>query len=100
MNGTLTPSDYGDRLEAFRKSDAERDALVAEVLRNYEDLQLKYVEKCHDFDNEQESRRLWQGKAKTNEIALAEHKKSSVSSQHCNGHTTFYQWRAMFTASF
>ena len=34
MNGhTTAPSSYLDRLEAFRKSDTERDCLVAEVIR-------------------------------------------------------------------
>ena len=79
MNGHTTPSSYLDRLEAFRKTDAERDALVAEVIRNYEELQLKYAEKCDDYSNEVESRRMWQGKASTNERALAQYKQASVS---------------------
>ena len=58
MNGHTTPSSYVGRLEAFRKTDAERDALVAEVVRQYEELQLKYAEKCDDYNNEVESRRM------------------------------------------
>ena len=73
MNGHSAPSSYLDRLEAFRKTDADRDALVAEVIRNYEELQHKYAEKCDDYNNEVQSRRLWQGKA-------AEYKQVSVSS--------------------
>ena len=46
MNGHTS---YADRLELFRKNDAERDALVAEVVRNYEELSLKYAEKCDDY---------------------------------------------------
>ena len=51
MNGHATPPSYLERLEAFRNSDAERDALVAEVLRKYEELKLKYDEKCDDYSN-------------------------------------------------
>lgn len=78
MNGHSTTSSYSDRLEAFRQSDAERDALCAEVIRKYEDLQLKYAEVVDDYKNEIESRRLWQSKANTHERALAEHKQTSV----------------------
>ena len=80
MNGHANHSSYGDQLEAFRKSDAERDALVAEVIRKYEELQLKYAEKCDDYSNEVESRRMWQSKASSHERALAEHKQASVRS--------------------
>lgn len=78
MNGHTTTLSYAGRLEAFRKSDTERDALVAEVIRNYEELQLKYAEKCDDYSNEVESRRMWQTKATSNERALVEHKQISV----------------------
>ena len=78
MNGHTTPSSYVDRLEAFRKTDAERDALVAEVIRNYEELQLKYAEKCDDYKNEVESRRMWQSKASTHERSLMEYRQVSV----------------------
>ena len=79
MNGHTPSSLCKEKLEAFRKSDAERDSLVEEVLRKYEELQLKFIEKSDDYDNEVESRRMWQGKASTHEKALAEHKQSSVS---------------------
>jgi hypothetical protein len=86
MNGHANHSSYyADRLEAFRKSDAERDALLVEVIRKYEELQLKYAEKCDDFSNEVESRRMWQSKASSHERALAEHKQASV----CSSPTTF-----------
>ena len=79
MNGHATLSTYTQRLEAFRKTDAERDAFVAELVRSYEELQLKYSEKCDDLSNEVESRRMWQGKASSNERALCELKQVSVS---------------------
>ena len=79
MNGHTTQPSYIDRLEGFRKTDAERDALVAEVIRNYEELQMKYKETCDDLYNEIESRRMWQSKASSHERALLEHKQVSVS---------------------
>ncbi|GIZ39006.1 hypothetical protein CKM354_000239900 [Cercospora kikuchii] len=54
---------YADKLEAFRKSDAERDALVAQILQDYEDLKLKVGEISDDYKNEVASRRMWQNKA-------------------------------------
>lgn len=79
MNGHANSSSYySDRLESFRQSDAERDALVTEVIRKYEELQLKFNEKCDDYNNEVESRRMWQAKARSHEKALTEHKQASV----------------------
>lgn len=41
MNGhSKSTPDYAERLEAFRKSDQERDALVAEVIEGYEKLKV------------------------------------------------------------
>lgn len=40
MNGYSNPTDYAGQLEVFRKSDADRDALVAEVIEKYEQLQV------------------------------------------------------------
>ena len=79
MNGHAATASYLDRLEVFRKADAERDALVAEVIQKYEELQLKYSEKCDDYSNEVESRRMWQGKASAQERVLTQHKQASVS---------------------
>ncbi|KAH9828890.1 C-x8-c-x5-c-x3-h type zinc finger protein, partial [Teratosphaeria destructans] len=80
LNGHAEPSSYIQRLDAFRKSDAERDALVAEIIQKYDELRAKYEEKCDDYHNEVESRRMWQVKAKEGEKALTEHKKTSSSS--------------------
>lgn len=78
MNGHSAAMGYAERLEAFRKSDAERDEMVAEIIRNYHQLQLQYGEKCDDYNNEVESRRMWQSKAKTSEVALTEQRQASV----------------------
>lgn len=69
---------YSQKLEAFRQSDSARDALVAEVIQNYEDLRLAHQRKCDDYDNEVESRYLWQQKARTHEQALKAHRQASV----------------------
>ncbi|RMX71169.1 hypothetical protein D0869_15906, partial [Hortaea werneckii] len=67
MNGHSGLLDsYTERLEGFRRSDAERDAL--------------YDEKCEDFNNEVESRRSWQSKFRTSEQALNQQKQASASS--------------------
>ncbi|KXL46403.1 hypothetical protein M433DRAFT_88094 [Acidomyces richmondensis BFW] len=79
MNGHAIPLDYAARLDAFRKSDSERDALVADLVKNYESLKLKYDQKCDDYNNEVESRRMWQNKANANERALNEHRVASGS---------------------
>jgi len=57
----------------------EHDARVAEINRKYEELKSFYEEKCDDFSNEVESRRMWQAKARTSEAALTEHRQFSVS---------------------
>nr|OQO22478.1 hypothetical protein B0A51_10110 [Rachicladosporium sp. CCFEE 5018]OQO25470.1 hypothetical protein B0A51_07339 [Rachicladosporium sp. CCFEE 5018] len=61
MNGHM--DDLTDRLEAFRESDRERDALVTDLIKKYADLQEKYREKCDDYDDAVESRRTHQRNA-------------------------------------
>lgn len=78
MNGQAATSSYLERLEAFRKADTERDAMVAEVIRKYEELKSRYNDKCDDLNNEVESRRMWQGKAREHESALQEQRLVSV----------------------
>lgn len=51
MNGN-PPQSYAARLEAFRKSDEERDKLVAELIQKYEELKVKYEEQQDDYQNE------------------------------------------------
>ncbi|KAK7547013.1 C-x8-C-x5-C-x3-H type zinc finger protein [Phyllosticta citricarpa] len=49
-----------DKLESFRKSDQEREALLLDMVREYSQLKMMYDEKCSDYDNEAQSRRYWQ----------------------------------------
>lgn len=82
---------YTDRLEIFRRVDAERDGMVEELMRNLEELQLKYSEKADDYNNEVESRRMWQSKANSSERALTEQRQASV----CRKGST--SWRTLLT---
>ena len=69
---------YADRLEAFRQSDAEREQMVTELLRNFEHLREKYEQMGDDLGNERESRRMWQSKANSSDRALTEQRQASV----------------------
>jgi hypothetical protein len=66
------------RLEAFRKSDEERNALFDDLVNQYKALKIKYDEKAGDYDNELASRRMWQQRASSSEQALSTHKQQSV----------------------
>ncbi|KAF2237206.1 C-x8-C-x5-C-x3-H type zinc finger protein [Viridothelium virens] len=57
--------DLNGQLDRFRQSDAERQSLVENIVKQYEKLQYKYLEKCNDYDNEVQSRRLWQTQYET-----------------------------------
>jgi len=79
MNGHSAPSSsYEDRLQGFRRSDQERDALVTELITKYAELQTRYDEKCGDYENEVESRRTWQNNAKMYEREMVSMKQASV----------------------
>jgi hypothetical protein len=80
MLGQIDTSDYLGRLEVFRKSDAERDALLQEVVQAYEALKIQYEEQTADYNNEKDSRRLWQSKANTSQRLLDQHNKQSATS--------------------
>lgn len=71
-------SNYLDRLARFREVDAERDALVAQILADYQDLKARFEEQEDDYKNEIASRRMWQGRAQNSEQALTEQKQTSV----------------------
>lgn len=71
--------DYAHRLDSFRKSDSDRDNLIQEVITALEDLKLKYTRVVEDHQNEQETRRLWQNKAKTDAQELLAYKQSTSS---------------------
>ena len=68
------------RLDAFRKSDAERDALLLEVVKAYETLKNEFEEQTADYNNEKESRRAWQSKATNTQKLIDQHAKQSASS--------------------
>jgi hypothetical protein len=68
------------RLEAFRQSDAERDALLLEVVKAYETLKEEFEEQTADYNNEKESRRAWQSKANATQKLINQHTKQSASS--------------------
>ncbi|KAI5273960.1 hypothetical protein E4T47_02870 [Aureobasidium subglaciale] len=58
------------QLDSFRKSDAQRDALVQEVIHKYVELQQQYHNKFEDYENELASRRMWQAQARNLERSL------------------------------
>lgn len=53
---------FTTKLETFRGIDREREELITEVLRKYDGLLTEYNRKCDDYENEMESRRMWQQK--------------------------------------
>lgn len=53
---------YASKLDTFRAIDREREELITEVLRKYDGLLTEYKRKCDDYENEMESRRMWQQK--------------------------------------
>lgn len=81
MSGSAPLPSHVEQLEAFQKQDAARYTFIAEIVQKYEELQVKYQEKCDDYNNEVESRRMWQSKASSSERALTEQKQVSVSSR-------------------
>ncbi|KAI4759512.1 hypothetical protein E4T52_08346 [Aureobasidium sp. EXF-3400] len=58
------------QLEGFRRSDAQRDALVQEVIHKYAELQQQFHNKSEDYENELASRRMWQAQARNFERSL------------------------------
>lgn len=57
-----TLQDYSLKLEGFRHSDRLREELITDVLRKYDSLLADFDRKCDDYNNEVESRRMWQQK--------------------------------------
>ncbi|GAB7358130.1 hypothetical protein MBLNU230_g0288t1 [Neophaeotheca triangularis] len=71
---------YLEKLEGFRRSDAARDEMVTELVNKLSHLEARYNEKCDDYNNEVESRRMWQAKASANERAVTSLKQASGAS--------------------
>lgn len=78
-DGYASATGYLERFEAFRQSDREREAFVSDLVQKYQDLQKSYNEKCGDFENEVESRRIWYNAAKHKETELLTLRQASVS---------------------
>lgn len=53
---------YTLKLSAFRQADRDRENVLTDLLEKYENLLRQYHQKCDDFNNERESRRMWQQK--------------------------------------
>jgi hypothetical protein len=68
-----------ERFEAFRQSDREREAFVTDLVQKYQELQIKYQQKCGDYENEVESRRIWQANSKQSQTELLSLRQASVS---------------------
>ncbi|KAI8278782.1 hypothetical protein K4K60_005942 [Colletotrichum sp. SAR11_57] len=63
MDGAMRLSQYVRHFRDFEIQDQVRGQMISEILTRYEHLQHAYQEKCDDYNNEVESRRLWQTKA-------------------------------------
>ena len=87
-DGYAPATSYFERFEAFRQSDREREAFVADLVQKYQDLQTRYQEKCGDYENEVESRRIWYNTAKSRETELMTLRQASVSCQDSDGFCT------------
>ncbi|OHF03726.1 C-x8-C-x5-C-x3-H type zinc finger protein [Colletotrichum orchidophilum] len=63
MDETDDLSPYMQQLELFRRNDFTRDQMIQDLLARHGQLQQAYRDKCDDYNNERESRRMWQTKA-------------------------------------
>ncbi|KAJ0145640.1 hypothetical protein CTA2_1004 [Colletotrichum tanaceti] len=54
---------FVQRLEDFHRSDIARDQMIQDLVIRHGQLQALYRDKCDDYSNEVESRRMWQTKA-------------------------------------
>jgi len=84
-DGYAPATSYFERFEAFRQSDREREAFVADLVQKYQDLQTRYQQKCGDYENEVEGRRIWYNNAKAREAELLTLRQASVSCQDVDG---------------
>ncbi|OTA91164.1 hypothetical protein M434DRAFT_32965 [Hypoxylon sp. CO27-5] len=65
MNGTTskTGADYLARLESFHRLDKEREDMLKELIAKYQDLEQRFEKKCKEYDNEAQTRSLYQEQA-------------------------------------
>lgn len=68
------------RLDAFRRSDAEREKLLHDVIDAFQTIEAKYRDATIDLQNEQSSRRQWQARARECEESLGVAAKAQESS--------------------
>ena len=79
MNGTSNLVEpYLQRLDVYRRADYERELMIAELIKKYNDLQIDYDRKCVDYDDAVESRRSWQAKATQTTRELGELQRANV----------------------
>jgi hypothetical protein len=77
-------TDFLGRLAMFRDVDTRRNEMIAELVLKYEDLHSKYIQLRDDYNNEIESRRMWQNKATAHFRELTETRHSIVRSPSCS----------------
>lgn len=64
--------DYLARLENFQRHDKERDDLVKEIAAKYQDLEQRFEKKCKEYEDEAQTRALYQAQAnKANKKLIA-----------------------------
>ncbi|KAI1137226.1 hypothetical protein F5Y05DRAFT_388537 [Hypoxylon sp. FL0543] len=65
MNGTTskTSADYLARLESFHRLDKEREDMLRELIAKYQDLEERFERKSKEYDNEAQTRGLYQARA-------------------------------------
>lgn len=80
MNGHAEspPSDLLAKLQAFRRSDDDRDQMVEQLIMDFALLKNDYQDKCNDYESETHSRRKWQNQYREAESALTSMRQSSV----------------------
>jgi hypothetical protein len=68
--------DFVAQLQDFRDHDARRDSLLAQLVKDFHELQARLNEATVDLQDEKKSRRFWQKHAEENESIVNEQKLS------------------------
>lgn len=79
MDSANTVDEYVQRLDFFRRADCDRDRLIAGLIEKYNELGIRYEQKCVDYEDAVLSRRSWQNKAVQSGRNLEEIQRASVS---------------------
>ncbi|KAI1774620.1 hypothetical protein F4818DRAFT_418444 [Hypoxylon cercidicola] len=73
MNGEFKDgANYLARLNSFHRVDKERDELIKELVANCQDLRARLEKKCKEYDEEAQTRRLYQSQANEANKKLAD----------------------------